>query len=207
MRFRSLRNPMRAGFADNTTLHSMPRWSPLSLAHSLRGDRVSRIHDVLGGAQRADDLGIRPERRGAGWQRLRATCGLIAEWLRICHREGWLGSARTNRRSKTTRAEDWQTAGEEAADSLADVRDVIGLAAPYGKTAHALNDRFSADPPSRVYAAERKAVEDAKAAEKKGKRKPADKNDQAHAAAADQAQASKPPPDTPAQNDVDESPF
>jgi hypothetical protein len=28
------------------------------------------------------------------WQRLRTTCGPIAEWLRICHRQGWLGSAR-----------------------------------------------------------------------------------------------------------------
>lgn len=44
-----------------------------------------------------DTHAIRPKRIGVGCQQLRANAAGLIEWLRICHREGWLGCPRTNR--------------------------------------------------------------------------------------------------------------
>ena len=44
-----------------------------------------------------DDVHSRLLRRGLGAQRLRSQAALAVEWLRICHREGWYGSARRDR--------------------------------------------------------------------------------------------------------------
>ncbi|MCW3049172.1 MAG: hypothetical protein JWO74_3456 [Solirubrobacterales bacterium] len=65
-----------------------------------------------------------------------------------------------NRRSKSERPADWQTAGRDAATSLADFRHQIGLTAPYGPAAHKVDPAFSPDPPSRVYAAKLKDERD-----------------------------------------------
>ena len=140
----------------------LPLWRTNPLYHELKHSHGHYEHTHNNWRSRyrfaADDLGIRPKRRGAGWQRLRAACGLIAEWLRICHRQGWLGSARTNRKHKIERPADWQKSGEEAAAGLAEFRAEIGLTAPYGTVAHALDKTWSKEPPSRAYARDLKAA-------------------------------------------------
>jgi hypothetical protein len=50
-----------------------------------------------------NDFYGRPKRIGAQWQQLRASAALLSEWLKICWREGWLGSARRNMRHPRTR--------------------------------------------------------------------------------------------------------
>jgi len=42
------------------------------------------------------DYYTRPKRIGKEWQQLRASAAMLAEWIKICWREGWLGSARRN---------------------------------------------------------------------------------------------------------------
>jgi len=81
-----------------------------------------------------DDRVTRPKRRGIGCQKLRAAGALACEWLRILHREGWLGSARTNRRLPER---DGRT-GERNAGRLIRFRHKTGLDRPYGIKAHRL---------------------------------------------------------------------
>jgi hypothetical protein len=160
----------------------VPLWRTNPLYHELKHSHGHYEHTHNNWRSRyrvaADDLGIRPKRRGAGWQRLRAACGLIAEWLRICHRQGWLGSARINRKHKVERPADWQKAGEEAAASLAEFRRDVGITAPYGKTAHALDPAWPEKTPSQIFkakqeqeAAEKQAAAQAAAAKTEGKRR------------------------------------
>jgi len=188
----------------------VPLWRTNPLYHELKHSHGHYEHAHNNWRSRyrvaADDLGIRPKRRGAGWQRLRAVCGLIAEWLRICHRQGWLGSARINRKHKIERPIDWQRAGEDAAANLADFRHQIGLTAPYGDSAHQLDPTWSKEPPSRVFAAklkadrERRRLEQAAAARtKQRKRKP----DDPPPPPAPRVE----PPAPPAKPDPDELPF
>jgi len=70
-----------------------------------------------------------PRRRGIACQEPRATAALVVEWLRILHREGWLGSARRN-------------AGEIIRDlagrnlrNFMNRRRRLGLHLPYGSAA------------------------------------------------------------------------
>jgi hypothetical protein len=42
------------------------------------------------------DFYSRPKRMGIAWQQLRASAALLAEWLKVCWREGWFGSTRRN---------------------------------------------------------------------------------------------------------------
>jgi hypothetical protein len=42
------------------------------------------------------DFYTSPKRIGKDWQQLRASAALLAEWLKICFRQGWLGSTRRN---------------------------------------------------------------------------------------------------------------
>jgi hypothetical protein len=159
----------------------VPLWRTNPLYHELKHSHGHYEHTHNNWRSRyrvaADDLGIRPKRRGAGWQRLRAACGLIAEWLRICHRQGWLGSARTNRKHKVERPTDWQKAGEEAAASLAEFRHDVGITAPYGKTAHALDPAWPEKTPSQIFKAKQEkeaaetAAQQAAAVNTKGKRR------------------------------------
>lgn len=188
----------------------IPLWRTNPLYHELKHSHAhyEKAHNNWRSRYRvaADDLGIRPKRRGVGWQRLRATCGLIAEWLRVCHREGWLGSARTNRRSKIERPIDWETAGIEAADSLAGFRQHISLTAPYGPAAHALNSRWSPDPPSRVWAAARQAERE------RERLKQAAQTPKGNKAAKRRGKAKKPEPPPPpppeaSSIDLDDLPF
>ena len=53
---------------------------------------MARPHKVA-----ADDLGVRSKIRDLGWHRLRANVAALTDWLRICHREGWLAWASEHR--------------------------------------------------------------------------------------------------------------
>jgi hypothetical protein len=79
-----------------------------------------------------DTVALRPCRRGIGWQQLRADAALLCEWLRICWREGWLGSARRNARMpKIERA-------QAQVRAFLKSRKALGLTLPYGPAAIAL---------------------------------------------------------------------
>lgn len=82
--------------------------------------------------------------RSIDFHRLRAHVATLVEGLRICAREGWLGSARRNHRDPVRRGE---RRGVAIARSLAGMRQRMGLTAPYGPQAAALG--FNAAPPSR----------------------------------------------------------
>ena len=62
----------------------------LTEAHS----EYERIHDLNRDRYRIgpDCFRLRPKRIGAGWQQLRASAAVVIEWLRVCFRQGWLGS-------------------------------------------------------------------------------------------------------------------
>jgi hypothetical protein len=77
----------------------------------------------------SDTHELRPKRRGRACQQLRANVALIAEWLHIMWREGWLSSARRNTSQPVTNQ------GRKAAESLAAKRSQLGLDKPYGKVA------------------------------------------------------------------------
>ncbi len=93
----------------------------------------------------ADNLANRPKVRSIGWHRLRSNVATLVEWLRICTREGWLGSARRNHKSPT-RA--FELVGKRAADHLVGFRLRVGIAKPYGAKAVSLG-LGDLDPPSR----------------------------------------------------------
>jgi hypothetical protein len=83
----------------------------------------------------ADDIGVRPKVRSMNFHRVRANVAALVEWLRICAREGWLGSARRNHRRPERRCRD---RGQRIAVLLGNMRAHVGLAAAYGENAHEL---------------------------------------------------------------------
>jgi hypothetical protein len=89
----------------------------------------------------ADNKSSRPRRPGAQWQQLRASAALLIEWLRICSREGWLGSARRNTKSAVVRE------ARDKRDRFRATRRLQGLDLPYGIVAERLGIG-QADPPS-----------------------------------------------------------
>lgn len=125
----------------------LPLWRTDPIYHELREthSQYERVHRhwreryLVAG----DNLATRPKRRGRGVQELRAQAALLIEWLRISFREGWLGSARRNRKTASSYG-----FGARAAESLRKARARIGLAGPYGPMAAALGIG-EALPPSR----------------------------------------------------------
>ena len=73
---------------------------------------------------------MRPKRRGLTCQQLRANAALLIEWLRILDREGWLGSARRNRRT-SVRTE----APAAIIQRIRESRAKYGVQLPYGPKA------------------------------------------------------------------------
>lgn len=67
------------------------------------------------------DFYTRPKRIGKDWQQLRASAALLAEWLKICFREGWFGSARRNTNQPYTRN------AKNALNSFLNYRFFLGL--------------------------------------------------------------------------------
>lgn len=118
------------------------------LYHELRGSlgTFESQHDYWRDRYRvsADNLANRPKAIGLGWHKLRALAAGLVEWLRVCHREGWLGSARRNHRHPVRRREQ---VGIHAARQLMRSRLQNGLMACYGPAAERLG-LGGADPPS-----------------------------------------------------------
>lgn len=127
----------------------VPLWRTDPLYHELKESHSSYegVHDYWRDRYKvaADNLANRPKVRSIGWHRLRANVAGLVEWLRICTREGWLGSARRNHKSPTRAFKD---AGQRAATKLATFRMSAGVAQPYGPKAASLN-LGDVDPPSR----------------------------------------------------------
>lgn len=127
----------------------VPLWRTDALYHELKASHSSYegVHDYWRDRYKvaADNLANRPKVRSIGWHRLRADVATLVEWLRICAREGWLGSARRNHKSPT-RA--FKVVGEDDARYLVGVRLRVGIAKPYGAKAVSLN-LGDLDPPSR----------------------------------------------------------
>lgn len=117
----------------------VPLWRTDPLYHELKESHSSyeAVHDWWRDRYKvaADDIGIRPKVRSIGWHRLRANVAALIEWLRICLREGWLGSARRNHRS-AKRA--FQQTGRNIAARFADMRARRGLSEAYGVNAERL---------------------------------------------------------------------
>ncbi len=84
-----------------------------------------------------DNLACRPKRRGLAWQELRAQAALLVEWLRISWREGWLGSARRNKKGEARNA----LSGEKRTEGLRRFRERIGLILPYGASGRGTRNR------------------------------------------------------------------
>jgi hypothetical protein len=116
----------------------IPLWRTEAAYHELEASHSNyeRVHRhwreryLVGG----DSLANRPRRIGRDWQELRAQAALVAEWLVIAWREGWLDSARRNRKSATSLLK----LGQERAASLIRYRARIGLRLPYGAKAAGL---------------------------------------------------------------------
>ena len=131
----------------------VPLWRTDAIYHELKQSHSSyeAVHDWWRDRSKvaADNLANRPKVRSIGWHRLRANVAALVDWLRICCREGWLGSARRNH-AKPTRS--FQDHGRRAARQLAGMRLRVGIAQPYGKKAVRLN-LGDEDPPSRRHGA------------------------------------------------------
>ncbi|MBA3734378.1 MAG: transposase [Actinobacteria bacterium] len=130
----------------------LPLWRTEPIYHELASShsQYERVHRhwreryLVAG----DNLATRPKRRGIGCQELRAQAALLAEWLRISWREGWLGSARRNKKSPARYA----SFGVTGSRGLKKFRIKAGLRVPYGQQA-ALLGLGEATPPSRRVAA------------------------------------------------------
>jgi hypothetical protein len=126
----------------------IPLWRTDAIYHELEQSHQNyeRVHHhwrdryLVAG----DTLANRPKRRGRGWQELRAQAALVAEWLMIAFREGWLGSARRNKKSPANMSK----VGEKGAKGLKRFRAYAGLRKPYGANAEALG-LGPLEPPSR----------------------------------------------------------
>jgi len=100
---------------------------------------------LLAGPGGADHLGLRPKVRDIKFHRLRANAAALVEWLRICFRQGWLGSPRRNHRQAERGFRD---RAQRIQTRLADMRVRMGIAAPYGIKAEQLQ-LGQRTPPSR----------------------------------------------------------
>jgi hypothetical protein len=81
----------------------------------------------------ANSYAMRPKRIGLPWQQLRANAALVVEWLRILHRQGWMGSPR--RRNRETNQREHTNRGILGLRKLLDYRRRVGLDRRYGPKA------------------------------------------------------------------------
>ena len=116
----------------------LPLWRTDPTYQELRAshEHYERIHDDV--RQRyvvaGDNRSTRPKRRGIEWQNLRSAAALLAEWLRIGYREGWLGLGRTS----CSEIKKPNNVGKRNAGGLKRYREKKGLCTPYGQAAHQL---------------------------------------------------------------------
>jgi hypothetical protein len=142
--------------ADWRLLVPLPRTDPLYHELMRSHDEYENTHNLWRLRYRvgADDLGLRPKRIGAAWQQQRASFALLAEWMLILYREGWLGSARRNNPRKAAIEQTRRAAAARrltarlTVENLRVRRAQAGLLVPYGKAAERLGVG-QAIPPSR----------------------------------------------------------
>ena len=108
----------------------VPLWRTDVTYHELKQSHQSyeAVHDYWRDRYKvaADNLANRPKVRSIGWHRLRANVAALVDWLRICSRQGWLGSARRNHAEPTRK---FKLSGRRAAGQLAGMRLRAGIAA------------------------------------------------------------------------------
>jgi hypothetical protein len=128
----------------------VPLWRTNSLYHELKASHgtYEGAHDYWRDRYKvaADHLGNRPKVRSIGWHRLRANVASLIEWLRICYREGWLGSERRNH-GECTRG--FKERGQRISAKLAEMRVRMGVMAAYGEKAARVFPNAMRTPPSR----------------------------------------------------------
>jgi hypothetical protein len=117
----------------------LPLWRTEEAYFALKEshDAYERVHHLFRSRYRvgADNHALRPKRIGLPWQQLRANAALLVEWLRIIHREGWLGSARRQGREVRSRERVHHGLGWR---KFLRFRTRTGLNRPYGPKALAL---------------------------------------------------------------------
>ena len=126
---------------------ALPR--PARAAHQLPARRVhDRFRTRYGVAP--DSKVTRPKRRGAAWQQLRSNAALIADWLIVCARQGWL---RSGRRPQPADKEQ-RLHGRAELDSFLTTRHELGLhlrrrprLATPARTTHRAGQRAARKPP------------------------------------------------------------
>jgi hypothetical protein len=127
----------------------VPLWRTDTLYHELRlsHGQYESVHDWWRDRYRvgADGNANRMKMVGLAAHRLRANAACLIEWLRICYREGWLGSARRNRRSAVR---PFAERAEAITTKFTFMRLRMRLLGPYGEAAERIEvgDRI---PPSR----------------------------------------------------------
>jgi hypothetical protein len=118
----------------------VPLWrdTPTYLALRHSHDRYERVHHHWRVRWRsgADDHALRPKRRGRDNQQLRANAALLIEWLMVCWREDWMPDSRPRGVPHPDRI--IEDDGTSRANSLAALRNQLGLDGPYGSKAVAL---------------------------------------------------------------------
>lgn len=118
----------------------LPLWrtDPTYLALRDSHDRYERVHQHWRARYRvaSDHHMLRHKRRGLGCQQLRSNGALIAEWMMILWREGWLGSARRNKRKARRDQGGWKAA------KFARDRIRAGLHRQYGLVAQKLDKKL-----------------------------------------------------------------
>jgi hypothetical protein len=126
----------------------VPLWRTDPIYHELASSHGSyeRVHRHWRERYRVggDGLSLRPKRRGIAVQELRAQAALLVEWLCISWREGWLGSARRNKKGAVRFPEK----GQKRLQRVLQSRAKNGLTVPYGAVAAALGVGPK-EPPSR----------------------------------------------------------
>lgn len=114
----------------------IPLWRTDPLYHELRASLGSfeGTHDYWRDRYQvaADTLACRPKVISIRWHQLRSLVAGVVEWLRICVREGWLGSARHNTRHPRRHR---KALGVANAQGLIRSRVRNGLTVAYGREA------------------------------------------------------------------------
>jgi hypothetical protein len=132
---------------DWRMLLPLSRLNPLYHQIKASHEHYERVHDDWRERYKVagDNRSNRPKRRGIEWQNLRSYAALFIEWLRICFREGWLGSAR--RHDGAVKGPNGH--GDRALKSLLKSRVRNGLTVPYGEAAEKLGIGLRSPPSKR----------------------------------------------------------
>ena len=131
----------------------LPLWRTSNLYQELRSshDHYEAAHDWHRDRYKvaADQLANRPKICSMAWHQLLAHVACLIDWLRICYRHAWLGSARVRRRNHRPAERTYRRHGYAALDGLMRRRASEGLCDAYGAKAVELGLADDPAPPSR----------------------------------------------------------